>query len=418
VRRTLFWGAGALLAYTYAGFPALVLLRGRVARRPYRTADIVPSITVVVAVHDEEAVIAAKLGNLLALDYPSDLLDVVIVSDGSTDRTNEIVRACADPRVTLLALPRVGKAEALNTATARARGEIVVFTDANSMFEPDAVRALVRPFADPDVGGVAGNQVYTSSRGGGSTDTGERGYWDFDRTMKRALSDAGSVTGATGAIYAIRRELLRPLRADVNDDLLNSLRVVAQGKRLIFAEDAVAVEPVVESTGRVFSRRVRVMTRGLRCVLVERELLDPRRHGFFSLQLFSHKVLMRTQVVPLAALAASSFSLRRRGRIYRAATVAQAAFYALGGVGLALGERPVAKKKAFAIPAFFTLLTAVSAKSLWELARGDARSTWEPDRGPSTNGASGGVAVVPEREGEQRPDLPARVPPPGDVEVE
>jgi hypothetical protein len=286
------------------------------------------------------------------------------------------------------------------------------------MFEPGAVRALVRPLVDPEVGGVAGNQVYAASRSGSSTDTGEHGYWSFDRLLKRALSSAGSVTGATGAIYAIRRELLSPLRGDVNDDLLNSLRVIELGRRLVFAEDAVAVEPVVESTARVFSRRVRVMVRGLRCVLVERELLDPRRHGFFSLQLFSHKVLMRTQVVPLAVLAASSASLRRRGRIYRAAAVGQAVFYALGAVGLALGGRPLAKRKVLAVPAFFVLLAAVSAKALWELARGDARTTWEPDRGPSANGGSGGVPLVPEGEGEQRPDLPARVPPTGDVEVE
>jgi hypothetical protein len=117
-------------------------------------------------------------------------------------------------------------------------------------------------------------------------------------------------------------------------------------------------------------------------------------------------------------LAASSASLRRRGRIYRAAAVGQAVFYALGAVGLALGGRPLAKRKVLAVPAFFTLLAAVSAKALWELARGDARATWEPDRGPSANGGSGGVPLVPEGEGEQRPDLPARVPPTGDVEVE
>ncbi len=418
MKRWVFWGSGALLAYTYAGFPALVLLRGLLVRRPYATADVTPTVTVVIAVHNEADVIGAKLENLAALDYPHDRLDVVIASDGSDDETERIVRDSGDPRVRLIALPRAGKAAALNAAMAAARGDVVVFSDANSMFERGAVRALVRPFADPAVGGVAGNQIYSSASGGDGTSVGERLYWGLDRQLKRAESRAGSVTGATGAIYAVRRELLRPLRGDVNDDQLNSLRIVSAGRRLVFAEDAVAVEPVTESAGRVFSRRVRVMVRGLRCVLVQRELLDPTRHGFFSVQLLSHKVLMRTCVVPLATLAASSASLASRGRLYRAAAVLQGILYALGAVGLALGNRPAGRRKLFALPSFFCLVNAASAKAIWELLTDEPRETWTPDRAPATNGHSATVTVEPQSEREQAPNLAARVPPPADVEVE
>jgi cellulose synthase/poly-beta-1,6-N-acetylglucosamine synthase-like glycosyltransferase len=380
VRRWLFWGSGGLLAYTYLGFPALVLARAALVRRPYRTADVTPTVSIVIAVHNEASVIEAKLANLLALDYPRDRLEIVIASDGSDDATEEIIRACTDPRVQLLALPRVGKAAALNAAIAAAQGEVIVFSDANSMFEPDAVRVLVRPLADLEVGGVAGNQVYGPTRNGDGSDVGERQYWSFDRLLKTAQSRAGSVTGATGAIYAIRHELVHPLRGDVNDDLLNSLRVIAQGRRLVFSAGAVAVEPVSDDVSAVFSRRVRVMVRGLRCVLVERELLDPTKHGFFSLQLLSHKVLLRTAVFPLFSLAVSAPLLWRRGRVYRAATIAQGAFYLLGASGLVLAERPVGKKKVLALPAFFCLVNAASAKAVWQLVRGERMEQWSPER--------------------------------------
>ena len=205
----LFWGSAGLLLYTYVGFPALVLLRGALARRPYLTADVTPDVTVVVAVHNEAEVIGEKIDNLLALDYPPEGLAIVIASDGSDDGTDEIVRARSGRRLRLLSLPRAGKARALNAAVTEAGGEVLVFTDANSIFRPDAVRALVRPLADPAVGGVAGNQVYLSSTSNDASDVGEQGYWNFDRMLKVAQSRAGSVTGATGAIYAIRRELVR-----------------------------------------------------------------------------------------------------------------------------------------------------------------------------------------------------------------
>jgi cellulose synthase/poly-beta-1,6-N-acetylglucosamine synthase-like glycosyltransferase len=382
VRRLLFWSSGAFLCYVYVGFPALVLLRGRLRRRPYGTADITPSVSVVIAAHNEAAVIRSRLENLLALDYPEDRIDVVVASDGSDDGTNEILEECGNERVRWLDLPRVGKAEALNAAVAAADGEVLVFSDANTIFRADAVRKLVRPLADPSVGGVAGNQIYlaTEDGSGDSSEVGEREYWDFDRRLKVAQSAAGSVTGATGAIYAVRRTLFEPLRPEVNDDLLNSLRVIARGYRFVFETEAVAYEAASATASANFSRRVRVIVRGLRCVLVMRGLLDPRRHGFFSLQLLTHKVLFRTAVVPLAALAGASALLWKRGPVYRVATIGQALLYALGLSGTALSRRPVARTKLLALPAYFCLVNAASAKALWELGRGETHERWKPGR--------------------------------------
>jgi len=170
------------------------------------------------------------------------------------------------------------------------------------------------------------------------------------------------------------------MRADVNDDLLTSLRIVAQGYRLVFAPEAVAYEPVVESAAQTFTRRVRVIARGLRCVVVMRELLDPRRFGFFSLQLLSHKLLLRTAVLPLGLLALASGLLWSHGLDYRVAVVGQAAFYALGVVGIAFADRRAAKWKPIAFPAYFCLVNAAAAKAIWELARGGTMERWEPDR--------------------------------------
>ena len=374
----LFWGCGIYLAYVYAGFPLLIVMRGRLRPRPYERERIEPKVSVVIAAHNEADVIEDKIESVLGLDYPPERLEVVIASDGSDDGTDEIARRSGNERVRLLALGRVGKAAALNAAVDAADGDVLVFTDANSILSKQAVRELVEPLADPAIGGVAGNQVYFKPTSGDSSVVGEQQYWNFDRMLKQSQSAAGSVTGATGALYSIRRTLFRPVRADVNDDLLTSLRVIEQGYRLVFAPDAVAYEHVVETASQTFSRRVRVMARGLRCVVVMRALLDPRRYGFFSIQLLSHKLLLRTAVIPLVLLAAWNAVLWNHGWFYRAALVAQGCFYLLGVLGIVLADRPFAKWKPFAIPAYFVLINAAAAKAIWELLRGDTHERWTP----------------------------------------
>jgi cellulose synthase/poly-beta-1,6-N-acetylglucosamine synthase-like glycosyltransferase len=374
----LFWGCVAYLVYVYAGFPLLVVLRGRFWPRPYERRRIEPKVTVVMAAHNEAAVIEDKIASVLSLDYPPERLEIVIASDGSDDGTDEIVRRSGNGRVRLLSLDRVGKAAALNAAVDVAAGDVLVFTDANSILAEQAVRELVAPLADPAIGGVAGNQIYYKPQSGDSSVVGEQQYWNFDRVLKQAQSAAGSVTGATGALYSIRRGLFQPVRADVNDDLLTSLRVIARGYRLVFAPKAVAYEHVVESASQTFSRRVRVMARGLRCVVVMRALLDPRRYGFFSIQLMSHKLLLRTAVVPLLLLVAWTAVLWDHGWFYRAALLAQACFYVLGVLGILFADRRLAKWKPFALPAYFVLINAAAARAIWQLLRGEKHDRWTP----------------------------------------
>ena len=375
-----FWGAAGLVAYTYVGFPLLLLARARVRPRPHLTAAVTPAVTIVIAAHDEEAVIGDKVRNLLGLDYPAEQLHVVVASDGSTDATVARAREAGGQRVEVLDLPRTGKAGALNAAVARARGDILVFTDANSMFAPDALRGLVAPFADDEVGGVAGDQRYLRSGEEPGVARGERGYWSVDRTLKRAESASGSVVSATGAIYAVRRSLFDPVPDGVTDDFTTSTAVIARGRRLVFAPDAVAFEPVGASREIEYGRKVRVMTRGLNAVLFRRSLLDPRRHGFYALELLSHKVLRRLMAIPLAVLAGTAAVLARRSGVYRFAAAGQAVLYALGAAGLALERTRAARWRSLALPAYFCLVNVASLQAVLNVVRGRSVDRWEPRR--------------------------------------
>ncbi len=380
--QAIFWGATAIIAYAYLLFPALVVVRGRMRTRPVRSAPITPHVSLLIAAYNEEASIRARVENLLALDYPRDRIEIIIASDGSQDGTNVIAAAYAEQGIRLLALPRQGKAAALNAAVAASQGEILVFSDANSSYAPEAIRAIVRPFADPEVGGVAGNQVYLSAAGPAQSAQGEQSYWNFDRRMKQAQSQAGHTISATGAIYAIRRSLFRGVPAGVTDDFVTSTSVIAQGYRLVFAADAIAYEPAAGSSTIEFGRKVRVMTRGLRGVLLMRELLNPFRYGFYALQLFSHKVVRRLVALPLLALFVVSPLLWRRGWIYRLATLAQAGFYSLAAAGWLLRGTALGRHKIFSLPLFFCLVNGAALVAAFNLVRGHRIDRWEPQREP------------------------------------
>lgn len=373
----VFWGAVALAAWTYALFPAALWLRAKLWPRPYAAGEWTPRVSLLICAYNEAGSIGRRLENALALDYPRERLEVIVASDGSTDATVEIVAGFTSRGVRLLRLPRQGKIPALNAAVAAASGEVLCFSDANSIWVPGAIRALLRPLADPAVGGVAGDQRYL--KGSGSAD-GERAYWDLDRRLKRWQSAAGSVTSSTGAIHAVRRELFRQIPAGVTDDFWISAQVVASGRRLVFAPDAIAWEAAAPSSSGEFQRKVRVITRGLRGVRLMRELLDPVRHGFYSLQLFSHKVLRRLALLPLAAILVATPWLWDDGPLYRAAALAQALFYAAAALGPLLAARGGRLARLAALPAFFCMANAAAGLAAWNALRGQRIDSWEPQR--------------------------------------
>jgi len=383
---SIFWLAVALILYTYALFPLLVLVRGSLFARPVRTSpsqDPLPTVSVVIAAYNEEGHIGARIENLLGQEYPADSLRILIASDGSSDRTDEIVRSYADRGVQLIAGPRLGKGQTLNAAVAQATGDLLVFSDANTHFRPDAIRALVRPFADPGVGGVAGNQVYERDPGDSRTAQGEIAYWNFDRLMKDYQSRAGSVTSATGAIYAIRRESYRPVPPYAMDDFVISTGVVATGARLVFAADAVALEPVAVAAGAEFSRKIRVITQGLYAVRVMRELLNPLRHGFYAHQLMWHKILRRITVLPLLAILAVSPWLWQQGAVYQLAVGAELAVYCGLALGVALHQIRPATSRLGSLAFYFCMVNAAALIAIVNNLGGRHILTWTPAHEPA-----------------------------------
>ncbi|HEY7443897.1 MAG TPA: glycosyltransferase family 2 protein [Vicinamibacterales bacterium] len=376
----IFWGALGAIVYAYILFPLIVLVRGRLWARPFTQDDVTPRVTIVVAAHNEESSIGDKLRNLLSIDYPSDRLEIIIASDGSDDDTEHIVRQFEGTRVRLLALPRRGKAYAMNAAVAASSGDILVFSDANSMYAPGAVRALVRPFADATVGGVAGDQRYLADSSAAITADGERAYWDLDRMLKEAQSQAGNVTSATGAIYAIRRSLFSSVPEGVTDDFVTSTKVIAQGYRLVFAPAAVAFEPVARSGGVEFGRKVRVITRGFQSVVEMRMLLNPFRYGFYAIQLFSHKVVRRLVALPLLVLLVGSLMLWNDGPVYGAVALGQLLVYGCAALGLVLSRTRFGRTKILTLPFFFVAVNVAALIAALKLVVGQRVVMWDPQR--------------------------------------
>jgi cellulose synthase/poly-beta-1,6-N-acetylglucosamine synthase-like glycosyltransferase len=386
----VFWLAAACLVYIYGGFALLVAVVGWLRRRDVRQAPVTPRLSVVVAAYNEEAAIGDRLRNLLGLDYPGERLEVIVAADGCTDRTEAVVSACADPRVRLVSLPRVGKIRALDAAVARATGDVLVFTDANIECHPGALRALARNFADAEVGGVAGRTSYRLERGSESSSRGERTYWDYDTRLKQLESLTGSVVSAHGGLYAIRRSLYEPVTdAAVTDDFAISTAVVEQGYRLVFEPDAQSTEYAVPQAAREFSRRVRLMTRGLRGVGLRRGLLNPFRYGFYALVLFSHKVLRRLAPLPLLLMALSAAWLAPLSWFYAAAAAGQALFYGLGGLGWMLRRTAVGHGKVLCLPFYFCMANAACAIAVAQALGGRRIDRWQPQRHAGAAKAAG-----------------------------
>lgn len=388
----LFWVALGLIAWALVGFPVFLLMRG-LLQRPIKKAAITPHVSLVIVAHNEATTIEAKLENVSALDYPADRLEVIVASDGSDDGTNELVANYAHRGLRLFTFPRSGKIPALNAAVAQAKGDILVFSDANSIYAPDALRSLVAPFADPMVGAVGGDQRYVSSKRGRSTgghvaSFGERLYWNFERLLKVMQSRAGNMTSATGAIHAIRRDLFQPVPLGVSDDFVISTRAITKGYRLVFERNAIAYEMVAPTYRAEFNRKLRVIVRGLRGLWAVRELFNPLRHGFYAVQIFSHK-LLRWSVCWLALLLfAASLSLYGAGDLYRWLAQGQMLFYGCALVAWGLRNSAVTHSRAFklfSVPLYLCLANYASMRAWVQLLGGKRVDVWDSKRSASAH---------------------------------
>ncbi|HET8796544.1 MAG TPA: glycosyltransferase, partial [Thermoanaerobaculia bacterium] len=369
----------ALTVYVYFGYPALLWIVSRVRPRPVDEGDVTPFASIVIPAFNEERNIAAKIENTLALDYPDERIEVLVVSNGSSDATNAIVRTCRDPRVRLLALDEPGKAQALNAGAAAANGEILVFTDADFLLDRHALRTIARKFHDPAVGGVCGARRADTRRDGDSTARGEGLYGRWDRWQKIHESRIGSVFAADGLLYAIRRTLYVPIADPAQaDDIAISARVPLQGLRLLFEPEASAWENASVRAAQEFRRKVRVTNHSVRALLNLGSSLYTS--GFYSVELLSHKLLRHFVPFFLIPLFAASALLASRHPFHAAAFAAQLALYGFAGIGWWLRETPIGRGRLFYIPYFFCFVNAAALVGVLSIMSGRKNAAWSAQR--------------------------------------
>jgi cellulose synthase/poly-beta-1,6-N-acetylglucosamine synthase-like glycosyltransferase len=366
VLEVVFWISAGLIVYTHAGYPLVLALLARLRRAPRWPDADPPPVSLVIAAHDEQDVIGEKVRNALALDYPPELLEVIVASDGSTDRTVEVARAAAagDVHVHILDLARRGKVRAQDTAVEAAAGEVLAFSDANALWDPAALRALVRPFADPAVGYVCGCLTYLTADGSNQ----EGVYWRYENAVRAQESRLASVTAGNGAIYAVRREAYLRLDPRTSHDLSFPFNLVKRGWRALYEPRARAVERPVATLENEFRRKRRMMSHAWPAVLGG-GLLDPRGYGpLYALEIYSHRALRyATPFLHVVALAAN-VALLGEGTVYIVTLVAQLALLAGALIG-----RP----RLLGLCRYYVLMTASLAAGLWDWRRHGTPATWE-----------------------------------------
>ena len=385
----------AFVAYTYVGYPAVLYLLARRRPRPRPAAvadDALPTVSICLPVYNEAAQIAATLESLLALDYPPGRRQILVVSDASTDGTDDIVARFAGRGVELLRTPgRLGKTGAENAARGHLRGEVIINTDASIRIDPAAPRALVAHLADPSIGVVSGRDVSDGAHGG-HPNAGESRYVDYEMWIRDLESRVSGIVGASGCLYAIRKHLHMNLVPEaLSRDFAAALNAREHGFRAVSAAEAFCVVPRTSSLRREYRRKVRTMTRGMETLYFKRHLLSPLRHGLFAWMLWSHKVCrwlapwaLATGVVAGAALPLGTpWRLLLLGLFAVAATTTLYAWLEPRG-------RPL--PRAVSVPAFLLLGNVAAMSALVKALRGELNPIWEPTRRPAPGGVPGEAA--------------------------
>jgi len=334
----LFWISAALIAYGYIGYPMLARLLSRIVPQPVKKGGGAVPVTFIIAAYNEEKNIAAKIENTLALSYPRNCLDIVVAADGSTDETVRIAQRYASLGVRVLHKPRrEGKTSAIDRAAATSRADILFFSDANTVYNENAVLHMVRNFADPSVGGVSGRKIVLDNAARGAT-AGEKAYWEYEVSLKMSESLLGSIVTADGEIFAMRRSLFKPIPAHiVHDDMYLTLTIVKAGRRVVYEHEATSAEFASPTLTDEFHLKVRYASAGFQIVATfPSVLLNPLRP--FAWAFFSHKVLRwLAPVFLLTALFASAAAAPTP--LYLAAFIVQCVLYGLAATGAVLNSR-------------------------------------------------------------------------------
>lgn len=375
----VFWLSAGSLGYVYFAYPLIVRALAAVVGRPAKGASgHRPTVTVVISAYNEQKSIAAKLANVLALEYPPELLDVVVVSDASSDRTDQIVREYGSPRVRLLRVEgRLGKTACQNEAVASARGAIVVFSDATTCIKPDALSLMMESFADPQVGCVAGLLIY-EGKGRNLTASGGVSYWGYEIALRSAESRLGTLIGVSGCLYAVRRSQYRPIAPALISDFVIAMRMREQGLRTVLEQRAVCYEETLDRSGQELAMRVRVALRSINALASERRFMNPFVDPLYAWQLWSHKVLRYASPYCLLLTLAASLALAGRS-FYRLVLLLGCALL-MAGIGGFLLQLSARRAGLLGRPYYFLLTNLAAAIATARFIMGERMVTWNPIR--------------------------------------
>ena len=372
IARGVFWGSLGALAWTHAGYPAAMGVLARLRPRPVRKAEITPSVALIVSAHDEEAVIGRRVENLLALDYPAERLEIVVASDGSTDRTDAIVGeiAAREPRVRLLRCPREGKVAAQHRSVRETSSDVLAFTDANTEWKPDALRVLVRNLADPEVGYVCG-QLRLESPDGANL---EGVYWRNEMWVRAQESACSSITAGNGAIYAVHRDAYVEDDPKFGHDFGFPYLMEQAGRRAVYEPEAIAVEKPAAEPEDEYGRKVRTIARALGHILTGR--IFRRTRPLYMAELISHRVLRYSTGLLHIGLFVSNVALLGRAPFYRLFFVLQ-----LAGLGLAAAGRARLPIPGARLAYYYYVVTKATVAALVRYLRSGTPQMWDKAKG-------------------------------------
>lgn len=377
--QVFFWTCVAFLGYVYLGYPLLVYLMSLLFAKPVERSVIEPNVTVLVTAFNEESSIREKIENTLRIHYPAEKLEILVASDGSTDRTDSIAAEFASRGVKLFRQEgRVGKTTTQNNAVEQATGEIILFSDATTMYREDVFRQLLPAFADETVGCVAGRLIYVDDEST-TVGRGARSYWNYETFIKTAESKVCSLIGASGCLYAVRRSAYKPMYAEACSDFLICTNLFREGLRSVFAPDAICYENTNGRASDELRMRVRVISQTFTDLWRNRDMLNPQKSGFFAIELISHKLMRYAVPFVLLVFFAASIAFAASSVFYAAALVVHILFYSMAFIGWLL-EREGKRLYLLAMPLYFVLANLASLVGFYKFLRGETYTRWEPIR--------------------------------------
>jgi cellulose synthase/poly-beta-1,6-N-acetylglucosamine synthase-like glycosyltransferase len=369
-----------LILYVYIIYPIFLFVLSKCFSKPLMEQSFEPSASIIIAAYNEEKHIKRRIENCLTLDYPREKMEIIVVSDCSTDNTDRIVKEFQDKVQFYRMDVRSGKTAAQNLAVEKAYGDILIFTDATTVCKKDVLRVIAMAFSNKEVGCVAGRLVYyKGNEPTTAASHGESLFCRYEYIIKNSESNISSLVGADGPLYAIRRELYQRLPEDSISDLVVPLKVVEKGYRVIYKPSAIAFEESTNNIQTEFNYRCRIVTRACRGIWETRALLNPIKYRFFTLQLISHKILRWFVPIYLFGLLAGCLYLAKDNSFFAMAFILQSAFYLSAVIGYLLEKKGIFNK-ILLIPYYFIIVNIACFLGLWKFIRGKKMSTWETIR--------------------------------------